>query len=144
MHRGLFPTLSFHSFYFIIFLGYHHFIRTSSIEVSGHVQTCPDRRKEMTKPAKLTKWPRPERIRQRMHLTLEQETHDFLSNDVQNASRFIDELIKSIRMQSNELMTTKIETKPKLSLGRESNPRPLPYQGSAIPLCHRGDCCARQ
>lgn len=83
----------------------------------------------MTKTAKFTKWPRHERIRQRMHLTLEQETHDFLSNEVQNASRFIDELVKSIRMQSNEFMTSKIETMPKISLGRESNPRPLPYKG---------------
>ncbi|WP_292615442.1 hypothetical protein, partial [Methanocalculus sp. MSAO_Arc1] len=67
---------------------------------------------------KKTKWTRPERIRQRMHLSLDPETYELLSKEVQNASRFIDELIKTIRIQSNEFMTTKKETMGKLSLGR--------------------------
>ncbi len=69
----------------------------------------------MRKIEKSLKWPPPNRYRRRMHLSLDPDTYEFLTNEVHTASRFIDEVIQLLRVQPESEEKTIIKKNREIS-----------------------------
>ncbi len=78
----------------------------------------------------MAKEPKSEQNRVTRHITLSQKANDFLKNNVTNASRFIDELIKGAEkgIQSAIVTISPISEWAR----RDSNSRPPPCEGDVI------------
>ena len=73
--------------------------------------------------------------RKKINLTLSPDNHKFLKENTENASRFVDNLVSSVKSGFSPGYFAVI---PKSEwTERELNPRPLPCQGSDLPLIYR-------
>ena len=73
-----------------------------------------------------------QRIRKRVHCTIDPENYEYLENNCLNASRLLDKAIYELRKIKSSALVLISENKEKEWTRWESNPRSPPCQGDVI------------